>query len=509
MEFGSVIAILWRRKWTILATTLLTVAVVGIGTWLATPVYEASSTLRVAASAAGFQNTTAYSYNSDLMNTYVELATSAPVVQELTKQLNLRRPPQILAEVVPNTELVRITVADADPKLASAAANTLAQFLIAQSADLYSGGAGMPQDTLSTQVAAAQADLEQTQRQYESLIVQTPAPPGQIDVSRLSLQAKQSAYNTLLSQYQQATLRQAIQSSMTTIVEVAAVPVVPSQPRVALNYALGLLGGLLVGLALAFVFENLDSTLHSAQEIVETTGMKLLAKIPRIGGKQLSTSGNGSSPLQEVFRTLAARMPSITDENKGQVLLFLSGEPGSGVSTIVSNLAFCLADLGHTVAAIDCNLRLPTLDSRFHVTNERGLTDVLERKLGLDKALQKAPDGAAQVLTSGPLPTDPAPLLRSPQMAKTIDSASHEFDYVLLDAPALLAVADAAELARLADGLILVVELGRAKQAPTMEAGKFVAGFHDKFTGLVVTKSEADQTLYFRHYQRKPEQTTA
>lgn len=126
MELRKYFKILWRRKLIIITTTIVTIAVVGIGTRYITPMYQASATLRIAVSASGSINYSDFIYADRLMNTYVEIATSRPVVKELVKRLGLTKTPILKVEIVPNTELIRITVEDTNPKLAATAANSLA-----------------------------------------------------------------------------------------------------------------------------------------------------------------------------------------------------------------------------------------------------------------------------------------------------------------------------------------------------------------------------------------------
>ncbi|MBK7318704.1 Wzz/FepE/Etk N-terminal domain-containing protein [Candidatus Villigracilis affinis] len=110
MELRRYFDILWRRKWIVLLTLVVTMAAVVIGTNQVTPIYQASTTLRIAASAGGNLNYSEYVYAAQLMNTYVEIVTSGPVLNELGTKLSLKELPVITAVVIPNTELVMITV---------------------------------------------------------------------------------------------------------------------------------------------------------------------------------------------------------------------------------------------------------------------------------------------------------------------------------------------------------------------------------------------------------------
>ncbi len=502
MELRPYVNILWRRKWVILITAIVTIVVVGIGTRQTTPTYQASTTLRIAATADASSNFYIMStYNDQLMNTYVEIATSKPVLDELSKRLNLNASPVIAAEVVPNTELIKVTATSTDPKMAAREANTLAAILITQSNSLYTGGGKTSQDVLSTQLAQAQSDLNQAQRQYENLIVQTPPASGQIDVARQQLQLKEDVYVSILTQYQQATLQAEIKTSMITVVDPATVPQAPSQPRVVLNYVLGLLAGLMGGVVIGFVVENLDNRLHDAQEIQTAAKLNLIAKIPRANKGQVNISQLALSPIAEAYRGLAAKLLCQDHQKAPKTILIMSAEPKQGATTILSNLAFSLAEYGKSVVAIDCNLRMPNLHKVFDVPNDRGLTDVLEQKTDVNKVLQKDANGQISVLTSGPVPAHPLQLLNSPEMTKLINELAQKFEYVLIDVPALLAVADVTALAKNVDGFLLVTPEQKATQRAVQAAGEFLAGFHEKYAGLVINQAKDDNSQYFYQYQ--------
>src|SRR3972149_2112056 len=164
MELKDYLAIISRRKKIILGTLVATLNVVIIGLLVTTPVYPASSTLRIATASGGTVNYSDYMYADRLMNTYVSIATSSPVLDELKQQLGLVECPPIEVKTVPNTELIQILVEDPDPALAATAANTLTSILITQSQDLYSGGGKSPQDILSEQLQ--QIETEQAAESY-------------------------------------------------------------------------------------------------------------------------------------------------------------------------------------------------------------------------------------------------------------------------------------------------------------------------------------------------------
>ncbi len=494
MEIKHYLSILWRRKWVVIATVAVVLIVIAIGNAITAPIYTATTTLRVAASIGGTQNPALYGYNEQLMNTYVELATSRPVMTELENRLKMTQPPNVKAEVIPNTELIRITAEGPNPQTAALISNTLAQILITQSDQFYTGGTKSSTEILSGQLDQAKADLDTTRKEYESLIVQTPAAPNQIAVSSQLLQEKQGTYETLLQRYDQAQYMNTIQSSMITITEEAAVPQAPSQPRVALNYALGTVLGLLAGVLLAFVFENMDERLHTTRDIESAAQIPTLAELPRVRKQQLDLLQNKSSPLIESTRRLAARIQ--LDCEKPQKVLMLTGtEPGQGSSTVSANLAEALAEQGKKVALVDCNLRRPKLHELFGLSNEQGLTDVLADSVDWKKVQQKSAVEGVTVLTSGPLSAVSPKTFHSDQIEKLVTFLRQQFDYVLLDAPAL-SVADAATLASQTDGLILVARKSHTRRAALQSASEFLSHFDGKFVGLVVNEADGQAPAY-------------
>jgi len=502
MQLKDYLNILWRRKWIILLTTLVTLVVVAYGTSLITPMYQASTTLRVAASAIDTQNYDLYIYNERLMNTYAEIAISRPILDELAKRLGLRDIPDIKAEVVPNTELIKITVTDPNPALAVETANALADTLIAKRNQLYTGGEKNSQEVLAVQLAEAQTKVDQARQAQNAAIVQTPPSPQNIEVARQLLQIEQSNYSILLNQYEQARLREEIRASMITVVEAALIPQEAISPNTILNYVLGLLIGLLGGLVAAFIFENLDSTLYTTEDIETTAGINTIAKLPHARKKQLNILQNSDSPLAEAFRKLVARIQAINPKRQKKILLVMSPVPQQGVSMVVSNLAYALSEYGNSVIAVDCNLRHPMLHNLFSLPNEKGLTDVLEQKMDLNQVIQDGPNDCLHVLTSGRDSTHPGPLIASAPMAKLINDLGQRFDIVLMDTPALLAAADIQALIQQVGGLMLVVRRSQIQREALREAVKFLAGYPDKLVGLIINEAELKNSYSFYQYKQ-------
>jgi capsular exopolysaccharide synthesis family protein len=171
---------------------------------------------------------------------------------------------------------------------------------------------------------------------------------------------------------------------------------------------------------------------------------------------------------------------------------------------ITFHLACSLAELGNNIVAVDCDSRVPRLHKFFHVPNQTGLKDVLENQVCLENALQKSEFEGVEVLTSGSEMAHPTQMLTSPQMTKLIRILKQKYDYVLLDSPAMLAVADVSALTCVADGFVLVVRQAHAQREAVREAGHFLAGQNGKSTFLVV-----NQVGSGNHYYNKRKKTAA
>jgi capsular exopolysaccharide synthesis family protein len=154
------------------------------------------------------------------------------------------------------------------------------------------------------------------------------------------------------------------------------------------------------------------------------------------------------------------------------------------------------------VCIIDCDLRLPTQQKIFNLSNELGLSSLLTQQSILTEVLQKCHNPNVSVITSGPVDSTPIELLRSPQMKSLIESLKQEYDYVLLDTPALLPVGDALLLSTMVDAITLVVRQAYCKESTLREACKMLMDVNSKNIGVIIndTKQNRRQHYYSAKY---------
>ncbi len=487
------IEILNRRKWVIILTTIAACIVAGVGIYMMPRTYSASATVRVAQAYSGSTGDVDVRYADRLANTYVVILRSHPLLEEAIQRLELNMAPKDLSQKVRvksvvATELITISAEDTSPWLARDIANTLAELIVEQAQSLYSGGSKSAREILQEQLEVAEGNLKEDRADLESLLASDASAQGEIDTLSKKIALEEETYATLLKQYEQARVSEAMRANSITIVEPAIAPETPSGPRRVLVILVGAMVGLMGGAALALLFENLDTTIYTLEQLRAITGLPLLGKIPRGSGDQGKAAVYASgSPQEEACRLLRTNILSHSHSAPLKTLLITSPGRREGKTTIAANLAHATARAGRKVVAVDGDLRLPALHEAFELPNEAGLSSVLERRASLEEALQTTKSPGLRVLTSGPPPSNPTELLESSEMASLLRQLAEDSDLVLLDSSPLLAAADAVVLAALAEGVAVVAELGETKREAIEAALNQLADVKANPIGIIVT----------------------
>lgn len=513
MDLKAYLAILKGNLWVIIVTLAVTLAVAAAGTYLITPVYTAVTTLRIASANSGLVNYSDYVYADRLMNTYVRIASSGPVLSELARRLGTTTAPEVRVAVVPSTELIQVSVDSTNPAVAQLAADTLAAILTEEGRALYSGGEKSQVEILGEQLAQAETELKAARQAFEA---SPNAAADELEALSRSIELKEKTYATLLDQYEEARLREAMRSNTITIVDPARLPTTPTQPRALVNLGLGALVGLAGGVGLAFLFENLNGRVHTSDQVETITGLPVLTRAPMVDRGTLAPVGSDlvtpAMPFREAIRRLRANviMRSQNGSNgnggiggrsaRSRTLLMVSAEPGEGKSTIAAHLALALAQAGKSVALIDADMRLPGLHRILDLPNNVGLSSLLKNTAMLDEALQRTRQAGLDVITSGPQPQSPSELLGSIKMSNLLEDLGKRYDFVLVDTPAFLPVADAAILAPLSDAVLLVARRAFISQDSLREICKQLEELHARTLGVVV--NQAEPTGSYAYYKR-------
>ena len=419
-----------RRRWRLVAlAVVVSTMAAGLLTLQATPLYQSSTRLFVATptsdtgeAASGGQ------FATSRVLSYVDQVTLRTLATTVANELGGEIDPDVLvnsvsASVVPQTVNILITVEHPDPVIARDIAQAYAEALKSQVADIESPGDG-------------------------------GAAPIRV-----------------------------------TIVDNASINDTPVSPNATRNYALGLVLGLLLGIGIAVLRELLDTTISSTEDVNGVTPTPILGHInsdPAAVKKDQVLALSEATPWAEAFRVLRTNMQYVEVDQDHRVFVVSSALPGEGKSTTSANLAITLAMAGESVALVECDLRRPTMAKRFGIDDAVGTTSVLIGKIELDDALQVQRDSGVSVLTCGPRPPNPSELLQSHAMELLVKDLRSRFDVVILDAPPLLPVTDAALLAARADGLLTVVRHGKTTRDQLQHALERVDSVGGKCLGVVI-----------------------
>lgn len=310
-----------------------------------------------------------------------------------------------------------------------------------------------------------------------------------------------------------------------TVVDAASLDESPVSPQPVRNVALGLAIGLALGLALAIVREAFDNTVKSPDQVSELTGASVLGTIafdPHTVKNPLITDLDSHAPRFEAFRVLRTNMQflDVDAEGRGRMYVVSSPLPGEGKTTTATNLALTLAQAGEGVLLVEADLRRPRVTNLLGLDDAVGLTSVLVGKVSLGDAFQAHRASGLTVLAAGAIPPNPAELIQSKAMSELLDELRDKFSLVIVDAPPLLPVTDAALLGARADGVLLVIRHGRTTVDQVTHAVERVQAVDARTVGVVLNMVPVRRGGHYgygygydpdapepRHQQRAPRAT--
>jgi capsular exopolysaccharide synthesis family protein len=337
--------------------------------------------------------------------------------------------------------------------------------------------------------------------------------------------ANRQLFEVLLKRLKETALTENLPRSNIQVVDAAQPSQVPIKPRKGMNMVLAVVLGLVLGTGFAFFFEYLDSTIKSPEDIERVIAAPLLGIVPSGGRTRKSTrlSGRQVHPIEtilsadprsshaEAYRTIRTGVLLSSAERPPKVVLVTSPGPVDGKTTTAANLAIAMAQAGSSTLLIDADLRRPRIHQVFAQENGRGnsegnrndnikgLGPVLVGETTLEAAIRQTPIPLLSVLTSGPIPPNPAELLGSQRMRELIGELGRKFDRIIIDSPPLVPVTDATLLSTLCDGVVLVVKESRTTKMLASEARKRLAEAKAKLLGVVFNDVDLKKDSY-RYY---------
>ncbi len=274
-------------------------------------------------------------------------------------------------------------------------------------------------------------------------------------------------------------------------------------PRVGSTLVLALFGGLVLSMVLAMLIESLDNRIYTEESAVQITGLPVLTHVPLLKSKNdqpVLIGKDDASVLLESFRMLRTQLSFIGSYGQLRTIVLTSSQPGEGKSTVSANLAIALALNKKKVVLVDTDLRRPTVHKIFGVTNNKGFTNVVAERGSLKEAMHTTDIEGLFLLTSGPKPPNPAELLDSRMARGLIEHLKEQFDYVIIDAPPALMMADAQIISSSADGVLLVISCQEARRGGVERTHELMAQAGIRVVGMVLNKFTHEQGGYYDYY---------
>jgi capsular exopolysaccharide synthesis family protein len=432
-----------RERWrVIIVCLLLGLLGAGVATYLMPRQYSSNVTLYVSIQGQAESSDAAYQASQlakERVVSYAPLLTDERLTEPVIRQLQLDLTPAQLADriavsVEPETVVLSAAVTDTSPERAAAIANALAQEFV-----------GLVQE------------LEQP-------FGPTTPIPGRAAPVATKIGAQ--------------------------IIRPATPALTPVAPNVPFNMALGGALGLVVGVAAAFLRNARDTSVRSVNRLHELSNAPVLTQVAYdrdVPIRPLTSDEQLGSPRAEAFRKLRTNLQFLDRSDEHRVIVVTSALVGEGKSTTACNLALALSEAGHRVLLIDANLRRPQVDDYLGLEPGPGLSNVLTGRVSWRYACQRWNRGGFDVLPAGPVPLNPSELVASRRLAELLAEVRPRYSFVIVDAPALLPVSDAAALAARADGTVLVVRYRKITEEQLAAAVAALDAVAARLLGTVLT----------------------
>jgi capsular exopolysaccharide synthesis family protein len=552
ISVGHYLSVLRRRKWSVILVTLLAIAAAAAYLKVATPIYASNATVQStvpvqqggAAGSSPNMSTESSLVTSSLVARCASLLMADPtfragptastadpdtICSSTALDATPLSPPirtliqSVSTTIVQGDPVMVITFSDPSVRKAQAGAQAFALSYIKIKLDQ----ANQTLDTLKTPLIAQQTTLKKQLTIVNKAIaadLAASSKEAQDNANRIAAGLPPNPPDLALVQKftndtaQQANIQGQLNTVNSSLLELdpskidpptvlvpAGLPPKPASPKPIVVGALGVLAGLALGIAVAFVRERLDDGLRGRSDLETAIGAPVLGVVPKVPGwknrhdAKLVSREQPKSGVAESYRTLRTSVSFAAAQSGIKTIMITSPAAGDGKTTTAANLALVLADAGKRVVLVSADLRKPRIHQFFELSNEVGLSNVLAGEVEAWEAILDPGVENLRIMPSGPVPSRPAEMLQSEHMTDIINGLRDVSDFIIIDTAPVLLVSDALALVPLTDGVLFVADAEKTPRSAVMQTRDHLQQVGATIFGAVLNDFDPRKAKAYRY----------
>lgn len=496
------------KWWRLLAvTTALALISSSISAFLQPKLYVSRTTLMIGQTISNPNPDSGQIYiASQLATIYADIARREPIQEETKKALGIDWLPEYNVRVVPNTQLIEISVTDTNPQRAQIIANMLAEQLKAQSPAANDSETGQRQQFIQQQLSSLELQIQETKKKIEDLqsslaVTNSSSQIASIenDISELTvkLNGMYESYASFLANSQKGAL------NILTVIEPANLPTNSVGTNKILIIGLAGLAGLILSMGAAYLIEFLDRSIKSTSDVERVFNYPVIGYV-----SVMSENGNNAthvlsypnSVVTESFRLLQSNLEFFQAYNSAKTILVTSPVQGNGKTTVAVNLALSMAMSGQKIVLVDSDLRRPAVHAALELERSSGLSDIIRGKMKPAEVVKSLDDTRVDIITAGNVPQNVTEVVGSKRIAEVLNGLKNDYETIIVDAPPLV-ISDSYNLAAKVDGLILVLEQGQTREEQAKVIKEQLTRAGARVIGVVFNRVTESNAKSYGDYQ--------
>jgi polysaccharide biosynthesis transport protein len=385
---------------------------------------------------------------------------------------------------------------------------------------------------------AREQALEAEAKRQEQKALELKHIGVQYAVLQEDVNINRTLYESVLKRLSETNVSNDLAISNIQIMQRADLPIITSSPQTARNLLLGAILGLLFGVGMAFLLDYLDTAMSTPEHVERAVSLNTLGVVPDLNGvnrlqlewkqsdrsmlarlknmnpfhpspraarpiEMLLTQHHPQSIFPESYRSIRTSLLFSRPDQPPQIIILTSASPGEGKTGTSLNLSIALAQDGRRVLLIDADLRKGCCHDRLGMTNHKGLSNILTGNLALEEGIQATPISGLSLLSCGVCPPSPADLLGSKKMKDVLTRLREIFEFIIIDTPPAVALADASVLSVMSDGVVLVFHGKKTTPASARQLIARLDGVRAPVLGVILNGVDMQnpEFAYYGHYR--------